>query len=570
MKLLGISAFHRDAAAALVVDGEPVASIQEDRFTKRLQDESFPIRAARACLAQGGLQVRELDGVVFYEKPLRKFERVLACQLGAFPRSSRAFARNMFTWLGDRLWMKNRIAGELEIEDTSRIYFTEHQMAHAAGAYYCSPFEEAAVLTIDDVGEWATTTLSKASGAHIELLSEVRFPHSLGLFVSAVAQYLGLEPGAQDHQLEALAPYGQPRLREEFERLARPIEGGAFEIEQGAFRYGFDHETLYSSELEDLLGPARIATQPLRYTGEDTRDADVAASLQAVIEQRGLELARELHRRVPSQNLCFAGRLAENRALNARLLKDGPFERLYVPPCPDDAGAALGAALYVHHSLERSSANGRHVLRDAYLGMGIERRPEEGAQDLEDPIATLRERLLRGERVAWVRGALELGVRSLGHRSLLADPRASDEGGGDARTRLLEAVQHGEPYLPITVAVPAERAAEYFELPSGADEPLAMGQLVLPATEALRRHAPSAVRPDGTAWPLLVDGERDPDFHRLLTGFGEASGAPLLLHATFGLRGSPIVRIEGDAFDAFQRSSLDALVVEDRLYVRPS
>jgi carbamoyltransferase len=561
MKLLGISAFHRDAAAALLVDGRPVASVQEDRFTKRLQDESFPIRAARACLAQGGLTVRDLDGVVFYEKPLRKFERVLASQLAAFPRSSRAFARNMFTWLGDRLWMKNRIANELEIEDASKIYFTEHQQAHAAAAFYSSPFEEAAVLTIDDVGEWATTTLSRGAGVRLELLGEVRFPHSLGLFVSAVAQYLGLEPGAQDHLLEALAPYGEPRYREVFEQLARPLAGGSFEIEPSAFRYAFDHETLFSAELVKLLGPARIGTSPLRFEGDDQRDADVAASLQAVIEERSLELCRELHRRVPLADLCFAGRLAENRSLNARLLADGPFERIYVPPCPDDAGAALGAALYVHHAL--SGGGERHVLGDAYLGMGIERRPEDGAQDLADPLAALLERLLRGERLAWVRGALELGSHSLGHRSLLADPRPAD-----ARTRLLECVQHGEPYLPIQVAVTAERAADFFELPSGAELPLRLAQLMLPATAELARAAPSAVRPDGRAWPLVVDAGRDPDFHGLLTSFGAASGAPLLLHGTFGLRGSPIVRIEGDAVDAFRRSSLDGLVVEDRLYER--
>lgn len=562
MKLLGISAFHRDAAAALIVDGKPVASVQEDRFTKRLQDESFPIRAARACLDQAGLGVPDLDGVVFYEKPLRKFERMLACQLGAFPKSAKAFSRNMFTWLGDRLWMKNRIANELEIEDTSRIYFTEHQMAHAASAYFCSPFEEAGVLVIDDVGEWATTILAQGQGSHLELLSEVRFPHSLGLFVSAVAQYLGLEPGSQDHQLEALAPYGEPRFIEAFEQLARRVEGGAFEIDQGAFRYAFDHETLYTEALEELLGPARIGTSPLRFEGDDRRDADVAASLQAVLELRSLELAQQLHERAPSSNLCLAGRLAENRALNARILRDGPFDQLYVGPCPDNAGAALGAALYVHHALNGAD-NGRLVLHDSYLGMDVDERPEEGAQQVDDPVGTLVERLAEGERVAWVRGALELGLQALGHRSIFADPRP--EG---ARGRLLESVQQGEPFLPIQVAVPSERAAEFFELPAGAEAPLHMGQLTAPATDALRRQAPSTLRPDGTAWPLLVDEKRDPDFHALLTRFEAHSGAPLLLHATFGLRGSPMVRIEGDAYDAFQRSSLDVLLVEDRLYGR--
>jgi len=561
MKLLGLSAFHRDAAAALLVDGEPVAAVQEDRFTKRLQDESFPIRAARSCLDQGGLRVSDLDGVVFYEKPLRKFERVLATQVGAFPKSARSFSRNMFTWLGDRLWMKNRICDELELDDSSKVYFTEHQLAHAAGAFYASPWDEAAVLTIDDAGEWATAILARGSGASLEPLSEVRFPHSLGLFVSAVAQYLGLEPGAQDHLIEALAPYGTPRHREVFERLARSGEDGAFEIDQAAFRYSFDHEHLYTDALVEALGPARLATSPLRYTPEDPRDADVAASLLAVVEERALELCAELRRRVDSPRLCFGGRLAENRSLVARLLKDGPFESVYVPPCPDKAGAALGAALYVHHAL--GGGGERHALLDPWLGMGIERHPEEGAVEVEDPVSALLERLSRGERVAWVRGRLDFGAHSLGNRSLFADPRPAD-----ARGQLLETLQHTEPVLPIRLAVTAERAGEFFELPVGADAPLRMAQVFVPAKEGLARHAPSALRPDGTAWPQVVHADRDPELHALLTRFGEASGAPLLLHATFHLRGSPIVRIESDAYDAFQRSSLDCLVVEDRLYER--
>lgn len=561
MNILGLSAFHRDAAAALLVDGKPVAAVQEDRFSKRLQDESFPIRASRSCLSQAGLMVRDLDAVVFYEKPLRKFERILATQLGAFPKSARSFSRNMFTWLGDRLWMKNRICDELELDDPSKVYFTEHQMSHAANAFYCSPFEEAAVLTLDDAGEWATSILAKGSGNSLELISEVRFPHSMGLMVSAVAQYLGLEPGAQDHLLESLAAYGSPKYTAEFEQLLRAGEQGSFSIDLDSFRYSWDHEHLYTEELVKALGPARIGTNPLRYTPEDSRDADVAASLQAVLEKRTLELLEELQRRVPSKNLCFAGRLAENRALNARILESGPFEQLYIPPCPDKAGAALGAALFVQHALNSNSK--RHELKDPYLGMTIERHPEDGARDLEDAGKTLLARLVDGQRVGWVRGKLDFGVHSLGHRSLLADPRPEQ-----ARSALLETVQHGEPVLPIRLAVPAERAADYFELPSGGESPLRLAKCFAPAKESLKQHAPSAVRPDGSAWPQLVHADEDPEFHALLTAVGEATGAPLLLHATFGLRGSPIVRIESDAFEAFQRSSLDCLIVEDRMYQR--
>jgi len=563
MRLLGISAFHRDSAAALIVDGEPIACVQEDRFTKRLQDEAFPTRAARACLAQGSLQVRDLDGIVFYEKPLRKFERVMATQLGAFPKSAGSFSRNMFLWLGDRLWMKNCIAEELEFRDTKRIYFTEHQMAHAAAAFYSSPFKEAAVLTIDDTGEWATTTLNRAAGNSIEALAEVRFPHSLGLFVSAIAQYLGLEPGAKDHLLEALAAYGQPSFLEAFESLVPAGPDGSFRIDMQSFRYNFDHETLFTEKLEQILGPARIDTSPLRFTPEDSRDADIAASLQSLLESRCLALCAELHAKTSLPALCFGGRLASNRALCARLLKDSPFESLYVPPDADDAGAALGAALFVHHTMVENGR--RYPLSNGYLGMAIENRPEETAQVVSDVHATLLDKLLSGQRVAWVRGKLDFGVRSQGHRSLLADARPAD-----ARTALQETVQHAEPFLPIRILVPEENAREYFELPVGADLALEMAQLAVPATDALRAAAPSAVEPGGNAWPQIVRAASDSDMHRLLCEYGKTSGAPLLLHETFALRGSPIVRVEGDAFEAFKRSTLDCLLVEDRLYERAS
>lgn len=562
MRILGISAFHRDAAAALLVDGQAVAAVQEDRYTKRLQDESFPIRAIRACLSQGGLQVRDLDKIVFYEKPLRKFERELASTITSFPRSARAFSSGMFLWLGDRLWLKNRIVDELELYDPSKICFTEHQLAHAASAFYPSPFEEAAVLTIDDVGEWATTSLCRGSGSQLELLSEIRFPHSLGMLVSALAQYLGFEPGTQDQLVEGLASHGTPRFLKEFEGLVRAGEAGTFSIDQTAFRYRYDREQLFGPALEQLLGPARTGGGALRYSEGDTRDADIAASLQEVVEQRALALCRELHQRVPSRALCFAGRLAENRALNSRILRDGPFEQLYIPAAAHDAGAALGAALYVQHALD--GATERQHLDHCFLGMTVENRPEDGVIQLggdEQAEATLVRRLMDGERIGWIRGAHEFGAYSHGHRSTLADPRKPDAG-----RRLMAAVQQLEPYVPCGLAVAAESAAEFFELPAGGEHALAFGQLAVPATARLRELAPACIQPDGTAWPLLVHKQRDPAFHSLLHAFARGSSAPLLAHSSFALRGSPMVRIESDAVAAFLRTELDCLIVEDRLY----
>ncbi|MFT5151853.1 MAG: carbamoyltransferase, partial [Planctomycetota bacterium] len=498
----------------------------------------------------------------FYEKPLRKFERELASLITSFPKSASAFSSGMFLWLGDRLWLKNRIVDELELDSPDKISFTEHQLAHAASAFYPSPFEEAAVLTLDDAGEWATTSLCRGSGSQLEMLSEIRFPHSLGMIVSAFAQYLGFEPGTQDHLVESLASYGTPKYTDEFAKLVLEGEAGSFSVAQDAFRYRFDREQLFTPALEELFGPARTGGGALRYTEGDSRDADIAASLQHVVEERTLALCRELHDKVPTKGLCFAGRLAENRALNARILCDSPFEELYVPPAPHDAGAALGAALYVHHAV--GGATDREVLDHSFLGMAVENRPEDGVIQLggaEQAEATLIKRLMDGDRIGWIRGKHEFGAHSHGHRSTLADPRKPD-----ARMRLLAAVQQLEPYVPCCMAVPVESAAEYFELPEGAQYPLSFGQLAVPATDKLREIAPSCVQPDGSAWPLLIDKKRDPEFHSLLLAFARGAGVPLLAHSTFALRGSPMVRIESDAVAAFLRTELECLIVDDRMY----
>lgn len=562
MRVLGISAFHRDAAAALVVDGKVVAAVQEDRYTKRLQDESFPIRAIRACLSQGDIQVRDLDKIVFYEKPLRKFERELASLITSFPKSSKAFSTGMFLWLGDRLWLKNRIVDELELPNAKKVCFTEHQLAHAASAFYSSPFDEAAVLTVDDAGEWATTSLCKGSGSELRMLTEIRFPHSLGMLLSAFSQYLGFEPGTQDHLVENLATFGTPKYVDKINQLVQSGENGTFTVSQDHFRFRYDHQQLFSPALEELLGTARTSGGALRFREDDTYDADLAASFQQVMEERTLALVQRLHELVPSKGLCFAGHLAQNRALCARILRDGPYEELYVPPAPLDAGAALGAALYVTHAVE--GVKERDALGHAFLGMHVENRPEDGVIELgglEQTEVEMVTRLAAGERMGWIRGAHEFGAHSHGHRSILADPSKED-----SRKRLLGAVQHLEAYVPCGLAVPAECAAEYFELPEGAEYPLGFGQLAVQAKDKLREVAPSMIQPDGSAWPLLIHKDRDPEFHSLLHAFAAKAGVPMLAHSAFALRGSPIARIESDAVAAFLRTDLDCLIVEDRMY----
>lgn len=558
MRVLGLSAFHRDAAAVLVVDGVPIAAEKEERFTKKPRDPSFPHRAARACLAQGGLDARDVERVVFYEKPLLKFERLLVSQLAAFPRSSGAFADTMFVWLGDRLWLKNRVASELEIAP-EKVFFCEHHRAHAAAAFLPSPFEEAAILCVDDFGEWATTSLGRGSGTRIELLVEQRFPHSLGLVASALTQFLGFEPGSDEHKLEALAALGRPRFRREFEELVRARDGGAFEVDARRFRFAFDGSRLCDDSLAEVFGPPRISGGELRIGGADARDADLAASLQDMLETRTLELARELHRRSPSTALCFTGQLAQNRALNARLLREGPFESLFIPPDPDDAGAALGAALSIEHADGRTTV--RSLSEHARLGAAVDDAGHSGARALgADAEHELARRLADGQTVAWVRGRMDFTRESLGSRSILAAVRANG-----ARARLLGAVRQSEAFLPCRLAVTRERANEFFELPTGAAHALRFGWLDAAPREALSRIV-SDLGPRSR--PQVVDREFDPALHALLTRLGETTGAPLAWHGSFELRGSPCVRSESDALEAFRRSALDALFVEDRLYER--
>lgn len=557
MNVLGISAFHRDAAAALVVDGRPVAAVAEERFTKKAHDGDFPSRAVRHCLEAGGVEAGGLDRVVFYQKPLRRFERVLATRLQGFPRSTRAFASDMFLWLGDRLWMKGRIAGDLGVE-ASRIAFVAHQQSLATLALRASGVERAALLVVGDGGEWAATSLGRGEDGVATLLEETHLPHSLGRVAAALTQFLGFVPGADGGRTEALAAHGTARQLEVLRTLVPAGAGGTYSVDTGPFRFQHDDERLYGPGLERLLGPARFPGQPLEHQQGATRHADLAASLQALLEERVLALAARLHERVPLPDLCLTGELARNRRLVARLAREGPFERVHVPADPGEAGAALGAALAVEQALRGGPAP-EGSIETVQLGESIGSQEQEGALVLTEPLAELSRRLAEGEGLAWVRGPLELADESLGQRVILAD--ACREA---ARTRLLGAVQQGEPWLPCRLALPAERAGEYVDLPAVQGGTAIEGL----ATERLTAAAPDAVQPGGRVWCLPVVRERDPELHELLTRVEQRSGHPLLLLETFRLRGSPVVRNEADAVDAFGRSGLDALVAGTRLYAR--
>lgn len=562
MRVLGLSAFHRDSAAAVCVDGELVAAAQEERYSGLRAESGLPRRSARACLERAGLQTAELDALVFFEKPLRKFERVLAAQLQAFPHSSRSFARGLFTWLGDRLWLRTRLAEEFAVPP-AKVQFVEHARAHAALAFHASPFERAAVLVVDDLGEWASTTLARGDGAALECLAQTHHPHSLGLWFSAYTQFLGFEPGLDEERVEVLSHSGAPRFEREVGATAPALADGAFEVDLQRFRFGHDAERLFDASLEQLFGPARQPGAPLRATRDDARDADLAASVQRVLEERVLALARELQRRTQLDVACLAGEVLRNRTLLARLAAEGPFRELFAPPALGEAGAAAGAAL------EYSVAHGA-TRREQHPSLALGEALDVAALDGVESAATriegaapreVAQQLLAGRVLAWVRGAPELGPESLGARLILACASPVD-----ARERLLACVQRADPLQAVRVLARDEDADEWFELPAAARSLARNAACTAKASARLRELAPSALLPSGAVWPQLVVRARDPELHALLGELGRNGRAALALCASFQLRGQPLVRSAAGALEAFRRSSLDALLVEDRLF----
>ncbi|MFT7463769.1 MAG: carbamoyltransferase [Pseudohongiellaceae bacterium] len=568
MHILGISAFHGPSAAALLSDGVPVATLQEERLTRKRHDTAFPSRAIRFCLNQAGLESRELDYVVFYERPLRRFERVLLTQIRAFPRSGKTFSRSMFQWLGDRLWIKGRITDELGISP-DKIRFVEHQASLASTAFLTSPHDEAAVLIVSDEGEWATTSLGRGHDGQVTMIEELAFPHSLGLLVSAVTQFLGLESGrGGEGRVMELAAHGQPRFLELFEKWLKINPDGSFEIDPSPFRFAFYSELLFGDGLVEALGPARSSSASLRMSADDSRDADVAASLQLILENALLGLVRRLADKVPSKHLCLGGEVAKNSAAVGRLLRDGPFASVFVPAAPGDDGAALGAAITLQHSLAGESKSGGADVPTPYdkpwLGESILEDPGNESMALADDdaiVEALLGHLLNRRTVGWMRGRSESASHSLGHRSLLADPRKAT-----AAEHMRSKVKTREGFRSFHPAVLSDRVEEFFELPAGGMAAARGLRISVPVTERTREVAPAVVHVDGTARPLPVEAERDPLFHRLLARFSEETGCPMLLHTSLNGRGEPMVRTEVEARDLFERTALDALVVEGRLY----
>src|SRR6266498_874789 len=475
MNILGISAHYHDSAAALVVDGVPVCAVQEERLSRHKGDAAFPLAAIEWCLDRAGIDPDELDAVVFYERPMLKFDRILTCALRAFPHSWRAFPKAMRNSLGEKVWMRGIISSHLGVPGR-KVLFAEHHQSHAAAAFLTAPTRRAAIMTADAVGEWATLSVGDGErlpdgGTTIRRFREVRFPHSLGMLYSTFTAYLGFKVNEDEYKVMGLAAYGQSTLVEQVRKLIRRTPDGAFSLDLGYFEFHTTAKRSYSSRFVDLFGPPRNPYEPIDLdTAEGQRFANCAASVQRVLEDTLVEVAQALHQETGLADLCFGGGVALNGVANARLLTESGFERIFVPSAPGDAGCAIGAALYcdrIHfgnpdrdvpdHPFWGPSVDGSELARIAQEdGHCIEELDD---MTLVDRIA---DQLADGRIIGWMDGASEFGPRALGHRSILAAPHSAA-----MRDRLNRDIKYREEFRPFAPVVPIESADRYFELPKG-------------------------------------------------------------------------------------------------------
>jgi carbamoyltransferase len=555
VNVVGISAFYHEAACCLLRDGRLVAAAEEERFTRIKHDPRLPVHAFRFCLQRAGLGIQDLHAVGYYESPVKKLSR----QLWAGPPQGVSPA---MPWL-DALRPEREIREVLGWDGPLLMF--EHHLSHAASAFDFSGFEEAAILTVDGVGEWATTTYGRGGTDGIELFEQVEFPHSLGLLYSTITGYLGFRVNDGEYKVMGLAPYGQPRYLDQMRALLRSEAGGQYRLNLDYFDF-LRGTRMHSERLAGLLGgPARAAESEITQ-----RHQDIARSLQVVLEETLLEKARWLHERVPSPNLCLSGGVALNCVANGRILREGPFRRLFVQPAAGDAGGALGAAALAHARLTGSRLP-RQRLRDVYLGprheasevaalleaLGVTALDYRGREG--ELLEAVVDRLAAGRVVGWFHGAMEFGPRALGARSILADPR--DPG---MRERLNRLVKKREAFRPFAPSVLQEEAAAHFAL----DHP---SEFML-ETCAVRSplELPAITHVDGSARPQTVDAERAPRYAALIRAFAARTGCPLLVNTSFNVRGEPIACSPTDALVTMAESDIDCLVLEDFVIDRPA
>ena len=568
MNILGISAHYHDSAAALVIDGVPFCAVQEERLSRHKGDAAFPLLAIEWCLEHAGLEPDALDAVVFYERPMLKFDRILTCALRAFPHSWRTFPKAMKNTLGEKVWMRGIISSRLGIPG-KKVLFTEHHQSHAAATFLTAPTSRAAILTADGVGEWATLSIGRgkqnANGAtEISLLREIRFPHSLGMLYSTFTAYLGFRVNEDEYKVMGLAGYGRPTMVDKVRQVIRRTSDGAFSLDLDYFEYHTTARRSYSERFTDLFGPPRDPYTPIDLkTADGARFADCAASIQQVLGDTLVEIAQSLHQETALPDLCLGGGVALNGVANARILAESGFERVFIPPAPGDAGCALGAALYADriyfgnphrempdHPFWGPSIDGDDLARIAQ---------EDGhlVDQLDDRllIDQIADDLASGHIVGWMDGALEFGPRALGHRSILAAPHAIE-----TRDQLNREIKFREEFRPFAPVAPIEAADKYFELTAGGTRLSRFMSGVFPVRPEWRSRLQAITHIDGTARLQSLERVMAPRLYSLLEAYGQRTGIPVLLNTSFNLAGEPIVNRVAEGYSTFLRSGIDVLV----------
>ncbi len=560
-RVLGISAHYHDAAAALVVDGQVVAAIQEERLSRIKNDPGLPISAALACLEYAGLQPADVDALAFYEEPFVKLERVMVHLLRHIPRTWRQFPRALAGQLGAKIWILDHLAEQLGVP-RERVVTFEHHRSHAASAFLVSPYEDAAVLVVDGVGEAHSTTIWSGRGGALQHRDSIDFPHSLGLLYAGLTAWLGFAVNEGEYKVMGLAAWGRPTLREHFKKIIRLHDDGSYELDLACFAHMSDAELGFGPALERILGPRRPPERPWDLADpSDLRFADVAATLQAVLEEALLGLARRARALTDSKHLCLAGGVALNALANARLQREAGFDRIFVQPAAGDAGGALGAALLASHRLGDPRPP---ALVSAALGLPLAvARTADIARELgltvrriDDPAEFTAKLIAQDRIVAHARGRFEWGPRALGQRSILANPRARA-----TRERLNRLIKQREPFRPFAPAILSERTAEFFATP--ADDMSPFMTTVAPVRDEARARLAAVTHEDGTARLQTVEAARAPELHAVLSALAAAGEDPVVLNTSLNGAGEPIVASGEDALAFWLRHGVDALIVED-------
>jgi carbamoyltransferase len=571
--ILGISAYYHDAAAALLVDGKIVGAAQEERFTRKKHDPGFPKHAIEYCLAEAGIGLSDVTDIVFYDKPLVKFERLLETYLSYAPNGFRSFLAAMPVWLKEKLFLKTTLRQELadlggvKPAELPKLLFAEHHHSHAASAFYPSPYEEAAVLCLDGVGEWATSSVWLGKGKTLEPLWEIDFPHSLGLLYSAFTYFTGFKVNSGEYKLMGLAPYGEPKYVDVIkEHLVDIKDDGTFRLDMQYFNY-CTGLTMTNARFAELFGgPAREGEAELTQ-----REMDIAASIQVVTEDIVLGLARTIHKETGQKYLCLAGGVALNCVANGRILREGPFEDIWIQPAAGDAGGALGCALVTWHDYHDGgrSVNGKDAMAGSYLGPRYQGDEITRALDglgavyteLDDEAlyARLAEALANENVIGWFQGRMEFGPRALGGRSIIGDPRSAA-----MQTTMNLKIKYRESFRPFAPSVLAERVGDYF----GLDRPSPY-MFGIEKLKVKRSELPAITHVDYSARIQTVHEDTNPRYHALLKAFEARTGCGTLVNTSFNVRGEPIVCTPEDAYRCFMRTQMDYLVIENVILAKP-